>query len=113
MHKHIKTGNVTFGNDLPFVLIAGPCQMESRDHALMMVEKLAALAKKLAIPFVYKTSFDKANRTSLKGRRGMGLVKSLPVFAEIKKTFGCPVLTDVHTEAQCAGVAEVIDILQI
>ncbi len=111
--KHITTGNVTFGNDLPFVLIAGPCQMESRDHALMMAEKLVTLTKKLGIPFIYKTSFDKANRTSLKGQRGMGLKNSLPVFAEVKKTFGCPVLTDVHTEAQCAELAEVIDILQI
>jgi 2-dehydro-3-deoxyphosphooctonate aldolase (KDO 8-P synthase) len=87
--------------------------MESREHAMMMAEKLVILAKKLAIPFVYKSSFDKANRTSLKGQRGMGLKNSLPVFAEIKKTFGCPVLTDVHTEAQCAELAEVIDILQI
>jgi 2-dehydro-3-deoxyphosphooctonate aldolase (KDO 8-P synthase) len=113
MQKHIKAGGITFGNALPFALIAGPCQMESRDHALMMAEKLVKLAKKLGIPFVYKTSFDKANRTSLKGKRGMGLKNSLPVFAEIKKTFGCPVLTDVHTEAQCAELAEVIDILQI
>jgi 2-dehydro-3-deoxyphosphooctonate aldolase (KDO 8-P synthase) len=87
--------------------------MESRDHAMMMAEKLVALAIKLAVPFVYKTSFDKANRTSLKGKRGMGLKNSLPVFAEIKKTFGCPVLTDVHTEAQCDELKEVIDILQI
>lgn len=111
--KHIKLGSITFGNDLPFVLIAGPCQMESRDHAMMMAEKLVALAQKLSIPFVYKTSYDKANRTSLKGQRGMGLKNSLPVFNEIKKTFGCPVLTDVHTEAQCAELAGTIDILQI
>jgi 2-dehydro-3-deoxyphosphooctonate aldolase (KDO 8-P synthase) len=111
--KTVTAGNVTFGNTLPFVLIAGPCQMESRDHALMMAEKLVTLAKKLAVPFVYKSSFDKANRTSLKGQRGMGLDKSLPVFVEIKKTFGCPILTDVHTEAQCAELQEVIDILQI
>jgi 2-dehydro-3-deoxyphosphooctonate aldolase (KDO 8-P synthase) len=111
--KTVAIGNVIFGNNLPFVLIAGPCQMESRDHALMMAEKLVTLAKKLAIPFVYKTSFDKANRTSLKGQRGMGLAKSLPVFAEIRQTFGCPVLTDVHTEAQCAELKDVIDILQI
>jgi 2-dehydro-3-deoxyphosphooctonate aldolase (KDO 8-P synthase) len=113
VNKHITAGNVTFSNALPFALIAGPCQMESRDHALMMAEKLVTLTKKLGIPFVYKTSFDKANRTSLKGKRGMGLEKSLPVFAEIKKTFGCPVLTDVHTEEQCGQLAEVIDILQI
>ncbi|HEU5046378.1 MAG TPA: 3-deoxy-8-phosphooctulonate synthase [Rickettsiales bacterium] len=112
-HKHVSVGGVTFGNDLPFVLIAGPCQMETRDHAMMMAEKLVGIAKDLNIPFIYKTSFDKANRTSLKGKRGIGLKDSLPVFAEIKKTFGCPVLTDVHTEQQCAEVAEVVDILQI
>lgn len=111
--KHIATGNVTFGNDLPFVLIAGPCQMESREHALMMAEKLVSMAQRLAVPFVYKTSFDKANRTSLKGKRGLGLEKALPVFAEIRATFGCPVLTDIHTEAQCAQAAEAVDILQI
>jgi 2-dehydro-3-deoxyphosphooctonate aldolase (KDO 8-P synthase) len=113
MHKHITTGNVTFGNDLPFALIAGPCQMETRDHSMMMAESLINITSKLGIPFIYKTSFDKANRTSLKGKRGIGLQASLPVFEEIKKTFGCPVLTDVHTEAQCAELAEVIDILQI
>ena len=113
MPKHINIGNVTFGNDLPFVLIAGPCQMESRDHALMMAEKLVALSSALNVPFVYKSSFDKANRTSLKGKRGIGLAQALPVFAEIKKTFGCPVLTDVHSEAQCAELKDIIDILQI
>jgi 2-dehydro-3-deoxyphosphooctonate aldolase (KDO 8-P synthase) len=111
--RHITAGNVTFGNDLPFVLIAGPCQMESRDHALMMAEALAARAGKLGIPFVYKTSYDKANRTSLKGTRGIGLEKSLAVFEEIKKTFGCPVLTDVHDIEQCKVAASVVDILQI
>jgi 2-dehydro-3-deoxyphosphooctonate aldolase (KDO 8-P synthase) len=111
--KHVKTGNVTFGNDLPFVLIAGPCQMETRDHAMMMAEKIHTIAGKLGVPYIYKTSFDKANRTSLKGKRGMGLLNSLPVFEEVKKTFGCPVLTDVHNEAQCAELASVIDILQI
>jgi 2-dehydro-3-deoxyphosphooctonate aldolase (KDO 8-P synthase) len=113
MTKHISVGNIVFGNDLPFVLIAGPCQMESRDHAMMMAEKLTQIGQKLGVPLVYKTSFDKANRTSLKGQRGMGLAASLPVFAEVKKTFGCPVLTDIHTEAQCAEVASIIDILQI
>ncbi|MBN8543350.1 MAG: 3-deoxy-8-phosphooctulonate synthase [Alphaproteobacteria bacterium] len=113
MTHHVKAGNVTFGNDLPFVLIAGPCQMESRDHALDMSGKLVELTKKLGIPFVYKTSYDKANRTSLKGVRGMGLDKSLAVFEEIKKTFGIPVLTDVHEIAHCEAVAPVVDILQI
>lgn len=111
--KHVKVGNVTFGNDLPFVLLAGPCQMESRDHAMMMAEKLTKITKKLGIGLVYKTSFDKANRTSVNSQRGIGLEGARPVFEEIKKTFGCPVLTDVHTAEQCAEVAEVVDILQI
>lgn len=111
--RHITTGNVTFGNDLPFVLIAGPCQMESRDHAFEVCGTLLEITQKHHIPFVYKSSFDKANRTSLSGKRGFGLENSLPVFAELKKAFGMPVLTDVHTEAQCAEVAEVVDILQI
>ena len=113
MQKHITLGTLTFGNDLPFVLIAGPCQMESRDHAMMMAESLKKLTDKLGINFVYKTSFDKANRTSLSGKRGVGLEASLKVFEEVKKTFGCPLLTDVHNEAQCPIVAEVVDILQI
>lgn len=113
MNHHIKVGNLTFGNDLPFVLIAGPCQMESRDHAMMMAESLKKLTDKLGIGFIYKTSFDKANRTSLSGKRGVGLDASLKVFEEVKKTFGCPLLTDVHNEAQCPVVAEVVDILQI
>lgn len=111
--KKITVGNVTFANDLPFVLIAGPCQMESRDHAMMMAESIKKIADKVGVPFIYKTSYDKANRTSLKGQRGIGLAKSLPVFEEIKKTFGCPVLTDVHSEAQCAEIAHVVDVLQI
>lgn len=113
MSKHIKVRNVTFGNDLPFVLIAGPCQMETRDHAMMMAENLAKLTEKLGIGFIYKTSYDKANRTSVSGKRGIGLEKALPVFEEVRKTFGCPVLTDVHSEEQCAVVGEVCDILQI
>jgi 2-dehydro-3-deoxyphosphooctonate aldolase (KDO 8-P synthase) len=105
--------SVSFGNHLPFALIAGPCQMESREHAFMMAEKLVRLTEKLGIGFVYKTSFDKANRTSLSGKRGIGLEASLAVFAELREAFGCPVLTDVHTEAQCGILAEVVDILQI
>jgi 2-dehydro-3-deoxyphosphooctonate aldolase (KDO 8-P synthase) len=111
--KHIKVGNVTFGNDLPFTLIAGPCQMESRDHALMMAERLTKTTQKLGIGLIYKSSFDKANRTSLGSERGIGLGKALPIFEEIRKTFGCPVLTDVHSEEQCATVAGSVDILQI
>lgn len=113
MAKHVKVGNVTFGNDLPFVFIAGPCQMESRDHAIEMAGKLVEITGKLGIPLIYKTSFDKANRTSLKGRRGMGLEASLPVFEEVKKTFKIPVLTDIHEREQCAEVASVVDVLQI
>ena len=112
-HAHINAGNVTFGNDLPFSLIAGPCQMESRDHAMDMAGKIVEIAKAKNIGVVYKTSYDKANRTSLKGARGMGLEKSLAVFEEIKKTFGCPVLTDVHEIEHCAIMAPIIDVLQI
>lgn len=105
--------NVQISSELPLVLIAGPCQMESRDHALFMAESLCKLTEKLGIPFIYKSSFDKANRTSLSSQRGIGLNKALPIFEEIKQTFGCPVLTDVHSEAHCAAVSEVIDVLQI
>lgn len=104
---------VRFGNTLPLALIAGPCQMESREHALEMALALRDIAEKLAIGLVFKTSFDKANRTSAKGQRGMGLEAALPVFAEIRARTGLPVLTDVHEPGQCAPVAEVVDILQI
>ncbi len=102
-----------FGNDLPFALIAGPCALESRDHALFMAEKLAALTEKLGLDFVFKSSFDKANRTSAQGRRGVGLDAALKIFEEIKQSFGLPVVTDVHEKEQCAAVAEVVDLLQI
>ena len=111
--KHIKVGNVTFGNDLPLVLIAGPCQIESREHALEMAEALSYIAKEMNIGFIYKSSFDKANRTSLRGRRGVGLATAMPILEEVRETFGCPVLTDVHTEEQCAIVGKYIDIIQI
>lgn len=111
--KRVSAGKVTFGNDLPFVFIAGPCQMESRDHAIEMAGKLVEITGKLGIPLIYKTSFDKANRTSLKGQRGLGLAAALPVFEEVKKTFGIPVLTDVHEREQCAEVGSVVDVLQI
>ncbi|MCI5049954.1 MAG: 3-deoxy-8-phosphooctulonate synthase [Rickettsiales bacterium] len=113
MTKHISISNFSMGNDLPFVLIAGPCQMESRDHAMEVASELKAITDALSIPLIYKTSFDKANRTSISGKRGLGLDASLPVFAEIKETFGCPTLTDIHEREQCAKVAEVVDILQI
>lgn len=111
--RHITIRNVTLGNDLPFTLIAGPCQMESRDHALEMAHALIEATSKLNMGFIYKSSFDKANRTSVHGKRGIGLKNALPVFAEIQEKFGCPVLTDVHNEEQCAIVGEVVDILQI
>ncbi|MBL8906896.1 MAG: 3-deoxy-8-phosphooctulonate synthase [Rhizobiales bacterium] len=109
----IRIGTVQIGNTLPLALIAGPCQLESRDHALMMAGKLKKIAERLGIGLVYKTSFDKANRTSLSGKRGAGLAKALPIFAEIKREFGLPVLTDVHEIQQCAELAPVIDVLQI
>jgi len=104
---------VRFGNALPLSLIAGPCQMESRDHAFMMAGSLKEICQRLGLGLVYKSSFDKANRTSLKGRRGLGLEKSLAVFQDIRKEFGLPVLTDVHENGQCAEVAGVVDVLQI
>jgi 2-dehydro-3-deoxyphosphooctonate aldolase (KDO 8-P synthase) len=111
--KQIKVQNVTIANNLPFTLIAGPCQMESRDHALMMAENLVKITDKLGIPFIYKSSFDKANRTSLNSKRGIGLEKALLVFAEIKKTFGCPTLTDIHNEQQCTQIDGSVDVIQI
>jgi 2-dehydro-3-deoxyphosphooctonate aldolase (KDO 8-P synthase) len=110
---HIKIGNVTMGNNLPLVLIAGPCQMESREHAFEMAQELTGIAKKLGMGFIYKSSFDKANRTSLNAVRGLGMKKALPVFKEISEKFGCPTLTDVHNEVQCAEVAPFVDVLQI
>jgi len=104
---------VRFGNGLPLALIAGPCQMESRDHALEVALALKEVSDKLGIGLVFKTSFDKANRTSVKGQRGVGLDAALPVFAEIRERTGLPVLTDVHDASQCAPVAEVVDVLQI
>ncbi len=111
--KHVQVGSVLFGNDLPLVLIAGPCQMESLDHAVSMATALKDMTSKLGIGFIFKTSFDKANRTSLKGRRGLGLDAALDVFAHIKDALDVPVLTDVHEAQQCERVAEVVDVLQI
>jgi 2-dehydro-3-deoxyphosphooctonate aldolase (KDO 8-P synthase) len=109
----IELNGVRFGNRLPMALIAGPCQMESRDHAFMMAGALKELTAKLGIGLVYKSSFDKANRTSISGTRGLGLEKSLSIFSDLRKEFDLPVLTDVHTEEQCALVGEVADVLQI
>jgi 2-dehydro-3-deoxyphosphooctonate aldolase (KDO 8-P synthase) len=112
--RHVKVGkNVTFGNDLPFVLIAGPCQIETRDHTLMMADAVNKITTKLGIPFIYKSSFDKANRTSLTGKRGIGLEKAIPIFDELRKDLNLPVLTDIHNEEQCALLAPHVDIMQI
>jgi len=104
---------VAFAQTEKLSLIAGPCQMESREHAFMIAGALFELCKKLGIGLVYKSSFDKANRTSLSGKRGIGLDKAMEIFADLKKEFGFPVLTDVHTEEQCALVAPTVDVLQI
>ena len=109
----VSAGNVKFGNALPLAVIAGPCQLESRAHGLEVASALKEIAARLKIGLVYKTSFDKANRTSASGARGMGLDKALPIFAEIRSSLGLPVLTDVHEVEQCAQVAEAVDVLQI
>lgn len=109
----VAAGPVRFGNALPLAVIAGPCQLESRAHALEVASALKEIAARLGVGLVYKTSFDKANRTSATGKRGIGLEKALPIFAEIKSSLGLPVLTDVHEIGQCAPVAEAVDILQI
>jgi len=113
MTRTVNVGPLSIANDRPFTLIAGPCQLESRDHAFAMAGALSELTKKLGIGLIYKTSFDKANRTSLSAQRGLGMDQSLPILADIRATFGCPVLTDIHTAEQCAPVAEVVDVLQI
>jgi 2-dehydro-3-deoxyphosphooctonate aldolase (KDO 8-P synthase) len=110
--RHVRVGDITIGNDLPLVFIIGPNTLESRGHALEMSAALAEIAKKLGIALIYKTSFDKANRTSLAGARGIGLGDGLPILAEIRERTGLPVLTDIHAPEQCAPVAEVVDVLQ-
>jgi len=109
----VAVGPVKFGNDLPISIIAGPCQLESRTHALEVASALKEIASRLRIGLVYKTSFDKANRTSASAARGLGLKQSLPIFAEIRSSLGLPVLTDVHEASQCAEVAQAVDVLQI
>ena len=109
----VKCSNFEIGNDKPFTLIAGPCQLENETHALKMSSELKKITSELGINLIYKTSFDKANRTSLKGKRGMGLEKSLPIFDKIRKEVGLPVLTDVHTAEQCSIIANHVDVLQI
>jgi 2-dehydro-3-deoxyphosphooctonate aldolase (KDO 8-P synthase) len=109
----VAVGQVRFGNALPLALIAGPCALESRDHALEMASALKEIAAKVGIGLVYKTSFDKANRTSAKSSRGIGLDGALPILAEVREKVGVPILTDVHEAQQCARVAEAVDVLQI
>lgn len=111
--NRIQIGNVTVANDAPFVLIAGPCALESRAHAMEMSSALVEITAKLGIGLIYKSSFDKANRTSLDSPRGIGMLESLPILAEVRETYGCPVLTDIHLPDHCAPVAEAVDVLQI
>lgn len=111
--KNVTIKNVECSNEKAMMLIAGPCQMESREHAFDMCGGIKEIADTLGIPFVYKSSFDKANRTSLHGKRGLGLEKTMAVFEDLKAEFDVPMLTDIHTEAQCAEVASVVDVLQI
>ena len=111
--RHVSIGNLTLGNDLPLVFIVGPNTLESRAHAFEMSAALAEIAGKLGVGLIYKTSFDKANRSSLGSERGIGLQAGLPVLAEVRERTGLPVLTDIHEPAQCAAVAEIVDILQI
>ncbi|MEE8227995.1 MAG: 3-deoxy-8-phosphooctulonate synthase [Kiloniellales bacterium] len=111
--RQVQIGNVTLGNDRPFALIAGPCQIESRDHALDMAGALKEMTDEIGIGLIYKSSYDKANRTSLAGQRGIGLEEGIEILAAVREAVGCPVLTDVHEPQHCAGVAEKVDVLQI
>ena len=112
-NRTVQVGSLSIANDRPFVLIAGPCALESRAHALETSHALVELTRKLGIGLIYKSSFDKANRTSLGSARGLGLETSLPILAEVRETWGCPVLTDIHLPEQCGPVAEAVDVLQI
>jgi 2-dehydro-3-deoxyphosphooctonate aldolase (KDO 8-P synthase) len=109
----VQVGNLSISNKLPFALVAGPCQIETLDHALFIAENIKKITDKLNIPFIYKSSFDKANRTSASAERGAGLDKGLEILAKVKAKIGCPILTDVHTEQHCKPVGEVVDVLQI
>jgi 2-dehydro-3-deoxyphosphooctonate aldolase (KDO 8-P synthase) len=109
---HVVIDDITIGNDLPLVFIVGPNTLESRAHALEMSAALAEIARRLGVDLIYKTSFDKANRSSITGARGIGLNAGLPILAEVRETTGLPVLTDIHSPEQCAPVAEVVDVLQ-
>ncbi|MGR3640188.1 3-deoxy-8-phosphooctulonate synthase [Alterinioella nitratireducens] len=111
--KQVEIGKIVVGNDRPLTLIAGPCQLQTRDHAHMIAGRMAEICDRAGAQYVFKASFDKANRTSLKGKRGTGIAEGLEILQSVTDSFGCPVLTDIHTEAQCAEVAQVADILQI
>lgn len=111
--KRVSVGGFEIGNDLPLALLAGPCQLESLDHAHMLAEKISATCADLGVPFVFKASYDKANRTSVSGKRGLGIEKGLEVLAAVREEFGCPVVTDVHDVEQVRRAGEVVDILQI
>ena len=111
--KTVSVGSIEIANNLPFVLIAGPCQIESRDHAMMMAERIAKVASDVGFDFIYKSSFDKANRSSVATERGIGIDEGLRILQDVKAAFGCPVLTDVHEAVQCATVAQAVDVLQI
>jgi 2-dehydro-3-deoxyphosphooctonate aldolase (KDO 8-P synthase) len=111
--RTVPVGNIEIGNGSPFVLIAGPCQIESRDHTMFMAERIAHACAAAGVRFIYKSSYDKANRSSIGSTRGIGMDKGLEILSEVKSTFGCPVLTDVHEAAQCRVAAEVVDVLQI
>lgn len=111
--KKIKIGNFEIGNELPIAIIAGPCQIESRQHAVDIAGKMVEITKELGVNYIFKASFDKANRTSINSPRGVGIDEGMKTFAEIKKLYGCPILTDIHEREQCAVAAEYVDILQI
>ena len=111
--REIQIGHFKIGNKFPLALIAGPCQIESHQHAVDLAGKLVELTKKLGINYVFKASFDKANRTSINGARGVGLEEGMKTFADIKKLYGCPIVTDIHEREQCPIVAQYVDILQI
>jgi len=113
VQRYVRIGNFDVGNDLPWTLIAGPCAIESRAHALETASALVEMTAARNIPLIYKSSFDKANRTSAESARGIGMAAGLPILAEVRETHGCPVITDIHTAEQCAPVAEVVDVLQI
>lgn len=109
----VSVKNINIANNLPFTLVAGPCQIETLDHALYIANHVKTITDKLGIPFIYKSSFDKANRTSWKSKRGVGLEEGLKILQTVKSQIGCPVLTDVHSESQCKPVGEIVDVLQI